>query len=222
MSSHTRYNSEMHFPPLVESDQLGAPANPYARSKLIAEQILTDLTLADERWSIALLRYFNPVGAHSSGLIGENPLGKPHNLLPFIAQVAVGRLSELLVYGDDYPTHDGAGVCDYIHVTNLPLGHLKALMKISETKGVSVWNLGAGRGYSVFEVIHAFESVAGRKIPFRIVPRRAGDMAAHWSDPSKAELELDWRAEKSIEQMVSDTWRWQVNNPNGYGGKESQ
>lgn len=214
-SSATAYGLPMS-PPLVEDAKLGTPANPYARSKLMAEEILSDLAKTDERWSIALLRYFNPVGAHVSGLIGEDPLGPPNNLLPYISQVAVGRLSELLVFGDDYPTRDGTGVRDYIHVTDLAVGHLKALAKLAERRGVSLWNLGAGQGYSVLEMIRAFEKVAGKKIPFRVVPRREGDTAEYWSDPSKAERELGWRAEKGIEQMVEDTWRWQSNNPSGY------
>lgn len=214
-SSATVYGTPMR-PPLVEDGLFGIPSNPYARSKLMAEEILTDLARTDERWSVALLRYFNPIGAHMSGLIGEDPLGAPNNLLPYIAQVAVGNLSELLVFGDDYPTRDGTGVRDYIHVSDLAHGHLKALNKLSEKNGVSVWNLGTGRGYSVFEMIRAFENVTGRTIPFRVVPRREGDIAEYWSDSSKAERELGWKAVKEIEQMIADTWRWQNNNPNGY------
>jgi UDP-glucose 4-epimerase len=214
-SSATAYGLPMS-PPLIEDAKQGIPANPYARTKLMVEEILSDLAKTDERWSIALLRYFNPVGAHVSGLIGEDPLGTPNNLLPYISQVAVGRLSELLVFGDDYPTRDGTGVRDYIHVTDLARGHLKALAKLAEKQGVSLWNLGTGQGYSVLEMIRAFEKVAGKKIPFRVVPRREGDAAEYWSDPAKAERELGWRAERGIEQMVEDTWRWQSNNPSGY------
>lgn len=214
-SSATAYGLPM-CPPLVENSASGIPANPYARSKLMAEEVLTDLAKTDERWSIALLRYFNPVGAHVSGLIGEDPLGTPNNLMPYISQVAVGRLSELLVFGDDYPTRDGTGIRDYIHVTDLALGHLKALDKLAEKSGVSLWNLGTGQGYSVLEMIRVFEKVAGKRIPFRVVPRREGDTAEYWSDSTKAQRELGWRAEKGIEQMVEDTWRWQANNSTGY------
>jgi UDP-glucose 4-epimerase len=182
----------------------------------MVEEMLADLPRADERWSIALLRYFNPVGAHESGLIGEDPHGAPNNLLPYISQVAVGHLPELLVFGDDYLTRDGTGIRDYIHVVDLALGHIKALDKIIEKRGMFVWNLGTGRGYSVLEMLRAFESVIGKTIPFKMVPRRQGDVAECWSDSSKAERDLGWKAERGLKQMVSDAWRWQSGNPNGY------
>jgi UDP-glucose 4-epimerase len=214
-SSATVYGITKQMP-LREDSPLGLQTNPYGRSKFMVEEMLADLPRADERWSIALLRYFNPAGAHESGLIGEDPNGKPNNLLPYISQVAVGLLPELLIFGDDYPTHDGTGVRDYIHVVDLALGHLRALDKIIETNGVSVWNLGTGRGYSVKEMVRAFEDAAGKNIPCRVVPRRPGDVAECWSDSSKAERELGWKAARGIEQMVSDAWRWQATNPNGY------
>lgn len=216
-SSATVYGEPATMP-IREDFPTATPANPYGRSKLMAEEILTDLARSDKRWSVALLRYFNPVGAHESGLIGEDPAGIPNNLLPFIAQVAVGRLPQLLVFGDDYPTRDGTGVRDYIHVVDLALGHLKALERITVDKGVSVWNLGTGRGCSVLEMIHAFEIASGRPVPYRIVPRRAGDIAECWSDPSRAERELGWKAERGLDQMTADAWRWQSNNPDGYRG----
>lgn len=216
-SSATVYGEPATMP-IREDFPTVTPANPYGRSKLMAEEILTDLARSDERWSVALLRYFNPVGAHESGLIGEDPAGIPNNLLPFIAQVAVGRLPQLLVFGDDYPTRDGTGVRDYIHVVDLALGHLKALERIAADKGVFVWNLGTGRGYSVLEMIHAFEIASGRPVPYRIVPRRAGDIAECWSDPSRAERELGWKAERGLDQMTADAWRWQSSNSDGYRG----
>lgn len=216
-SSATVYGEPATMP-IREDFPTATPANPYGRSKLMAEEILTDLARSDKRWSVALLRYFNPVGAHESGLIGEDPAGIPNNLLPFIAQVAVGRLPQLLVFGDDYPTRDGTGVRDYIHVVDLALGHLKALERITVDKGVSVWNLGTGRGCSVLEMIHAFEIASGRPVPYRIVPRRAGDIAECWSDPSRAERELGWKAERGLDQMTADAWRWQSSNPDGCRG----
>lgn len=216
-SSATVYGEPATMP-IREDFPTVTPANPYGRSKLMAEEILSDLARSNERWSVALLRYFNPVGAHESGLIGEDPAGIPNNLLPFIAQVAVGRLPQLLVFGDDYPTRDGTGVRDYIHVVDLALGHLKALERIAADKGVFVWNLGTGRGCSVLEMIHAFEIASGRPVPYRIVPRRAGDIAECWSDPSRAERELGWKAERGLDQMTADAWRWQSNNPDGYRG----
>jgi len=203
--------------PIREDAPVGTPTNPYGRSKVMVEEMLRDLAHSDQRWAIALLRYFNPVGAHESGLIGEDPRGTPNNLMPYIAQVAVGRLPELKIFGNDYPTRDGTGVRDYIHVVDLAQGHLRALEKIAAGAGVHVWNLGTGRGYSVLEVVRAFEAVAGRPVPCRIVPRRPGDIAECWSDPSRAEHELGWKAERSLEQMVTDAWRWQRNNPEGYG-----
>ncbi|MBE0488173.1 MAG: UDP-glucose 4-epimerase GalE [Halomonas sp.] len=202
--------------PYDEALPTGEPTNPYGRSKLMVEEVLRDLARADTRWSIALLRYFNPVGAHPSGLIGEDPLGIPNNLVPYITQVAVGRRDALSVFGNDYPTPDGTGVRDYIHVMDLVEGHLAAMKAIGRRPGVSVWNLGGGRGYSVLDMIQAFEKAAGRKIPYRIAPRRDGDLAQYWADASKAERELDWKATRDIEAMMADAWRWQVNNPGGY------
>jgi UDP-glucose 4-epimerase len=180
------------------------------------EQVLQDLYRSDPTWNIAILRYFNPVGAHESGRIGEDPNGIPNNLVPYIAQVAIGRRPELPVYGNDYPTPDGTGVRDYIHVTDLATGHLHALKKLESNPGVVVYNLGTGQGYSVLEMIAAFEAASGRTIPYRIVERRPGDIAACYTDPSKAERELGWRAQRGLKEMCADTWRWQVKNPNGY------
>ncbi|MEH7125606.1 UDP-glucose 4-epimerase GalE [Bacillus sp. JJ1773] len=190
--------------------------NPYGRTKQLCEELLKDIFVANSNWSIALLRYFNPVGAHGSGLIGEDPKGTPNNLLPYICQVAVGKFDELKVYGNDYHTHDGTGVRDYIHVVDLATGHLKALEKILLSKGVNTYNLGTGKGYSVIDVIHAFENVTGQKIPYSFVNRRAGDIAISYADPSKARRELNWVAERSIDDMCKDSWRWQQNHPNGY------
>ena len=192
------------------------PTNPYGWTKVVIEQILRDLQVADPSFNAALLRYFNPVGAHPSGRIGEDPNGIPNNLVPYISQVAVGRLPELSVYGDDYPTRDGTGVRDYIHVMDLAAGHVKALEKLAERPGVVVYNLGTGRGYSVLQMIRAFEKASGKKIPYRIVDRRPGDIAACYADPARAEKELSWKATRDIEAMCADSWRWQVNNPNGY------
>ncbi|MFZ6049006.1 UDP-glucose 4-epimerase GalE [Pseudomonas sp. CR3202] len=202
--------------PVREDFPTGALTNPYGRSKFMVEQILQDLAMADSRWSIALLRYFNPVGAHSSGLIGEDPNGIPSNLLPYISQVAIGKLKQLSVYGGDYPTVDGTGVRDYIHVVDLAEGHLKALEKISTKAGVNIWNLGTGQGYSVLEMIRAFEQVSGRKVPYQIVDRRPGDIGESWADPMRAEKELGWRAKRGLQQMMADAWRWQSSNPSGY------
>jgi UDP-glucose 4-epimerase len=201
--------------PIREDFPLG-PTNPYGRTKLMIEQILGDLHRADEAWNAALLRYFNPVGAHPSGRIGEDPNGIPNNLVPYIAQVAVGKLPELRVFGDDYPTRDGTGIRDYIHVVDLAVGHLRALDKLEEEPGVVTYNLGTGRGYSVLEVVKAFAEASGREIPYRIVDRRPGDVATCYADPTKAERELDWRAERGIAEMCADVWRWQSNNPEGY------
>ena len=180
--------------------------------------MLTDLAASDERWSVALLRYFNPVGAHESGRIGEDPSGIPNNLMPFVAQVAVGRREKLMVFGDDYPTPDGTGVRDYIHVVDLADGHLRALDRISEDPGVHVWNLGTGRGYSVLEVREAFQKASGREIPYEIAPRRPGDAAVSYADPASALAELGWSADRDIDTMCRDHWNWQKNNPNGYEG----
>jgi UDP-glucose 4-epimerase len=193
-----------------------AATNPYGRSKLIIEEILADLHAADPSWNIARLRYFNPVGAHVSGLIGEDPNGIPNNLLPYIAQVAIGRLAELSVFGGDYATADGTGVRDYIHVVDLAQGHLKALQTLARDGGLVTCNLGTGQGYSVLEMIQAFESASGRVVPYAIVARRPGDIAACYADPAYAAEKLDWRVQKGLADMMVDTWRWQSNNPRGY------
>ncbi len=213
-SSATVYG-DPHTVPITESFPTSA-TNPYGRSKLMVEDILRDIAKAEPRWSIALLRYFNPVGAHPSGLIGEDPNGIPNNLLPFISQVAVGRLPLLSVFGNDYPTPDGTGVRDYIHVVDLAVGHLKALTKLKSMTGVLTCNLGTGQGYSVHQMIHAFESASGQSIPYKIVERRPGDIAECWADPTFANEALGWKAEKTLEDMMTDTWRWQSHNPNGY------
>ena len=200
--------------PITEDFPLSA-TNPYGRTKLMIEEILRDVA-AVQSWNVALLRYFNPVGAHASGQIGEDPNGIPNNLVPFIAQVAVGKLPELAVFGNDYATHDGTGVRDYIHVTDLALGHLKALEKLALNPGVVTYNLGTGRGYSVLEVVAAFERACGRKIPYRIVSRRPGDAASSYADPTKAKRELGWSATRGIAEMCADAWRWQSGNPDGY------
>jgi len=214
-SSATVYGEPEHMP-IAETCPVGIPTNPYGYSKLMVEQILKDLVISDPRWSVALLRYFNPVGAHVSGRIGEDPNGLPNNLTPYISQVVIGKLKELSVYGNDYPTQDGTGVRDYIHVVDLAKGHVAALNFIGEQLGVHVWNLGTGVGYSVLEVIAAFEKAAQHPVPYRIVARRTGDIAKSWSDPSKAFQDLGWKAAYSLKEMMEDTWRWQVNNPNGY------
>ncbi|ATJ82683.1 UDP-glucose 4-epimerase GalE [Halomonas beimenensis] len=202
--------------PIHEGVPTGTPTNPYGRSKLMVEELLRDLARADDRWSIALLRYFNPVGAHESGLIGEDPNDLPNNLVPFIAQVAVGRREALSVFGNDYPTPDGTGVRDYIHVMDLVEGHLAAMRAIERAPGVGIWNLGTGRGYSVLEMVRAFEAASGREVPYRFAPRRDGDIAECWADPRKARLELDWQASRDLDAMMADTWRWQSRNPRGY------
>ena len=202
--------------PLRETTPTIWPTNPYGRSKLIVEEMLRDLAACDPRWSIALLRYFNPIGAHESGLIGDDPNGIPNNLLPYLSQVAVGRLAELSVFGDNYPTRDGTGVRDYIHVMDLAEGHVKTLDALRERRGVSVWNLGTGVGHSVLEVIAAFERASQRAIPYQVVDRRRGDVAECWADPALSALELGWKAKRSLDQMVRDAWRWQSAHPNGY------
>jgi len=214
-SSATVYG-EPHQVPITEDFPLNPPTNPYGRSKLMIEDILRDLYRADDSWNVALLRYFNPVGAHPSGRIGEDPNDIPNNLMPYIAQVAVGKLLELRVFGDDYPTHDGTGVRDYIHVVDLALGHLKALDRLATSPGVVTYNLGTGRGYTVLDVVAAFEKACGKKIPYEIVGRRSGDIAASYTDPTKAGRELGWSATRGIDEMCADTWRWQSDNPNGY------
>lgn len=213
-SSATVYG-DPHTVPIVESFPLQA-TNPYGRSKLMIEEILRDLAVSDPSWRIALLRYFNPVGAHLSGLIGEDPNGIPNNLMPFIAQVAVGKRPELSVFGNDYPTVDGTGVRDYIHVVDLALGHLAALRALDEKPGVLTVNLGTGQGYSVLQMIAAFEQASGRPVPHRIVERRPGDVASCYADPELAQISLKWQAERGIEAMCVDTWRWQSMNPSGY------
>ncbi len=201
--------------PLREEYPLSA-TNPYGRTKLMIEEILRDLSVSDPSWSIALLRYFNPIGAHESGLIGEDPNGIPNNLMPFITQIAIGKRTELSVYGDDYETPDGTGVRDYIHVVDLAKGHLKALDKVMKGPGTDAYNLGTGVGYSVFDVLKAFEKASGKVIPYKVVSRRPGDIGTSYSDPSKAARELGWKAELGIERMCEDSWRWQSGNPNGY------
>ncbi|HFR3977752.1 TPA: UDP-glucose 4-epimerase GalE [Streptococcus suis] len=203
--------------PLVETMPTSA-TNPYGYTKVMLEQILRDVEVADKEWSIALLRYFNPIGAHESGLIGEDPAGIPNNLMPFVAQVAVGKRPELSVFGNDYDTVDGTGVRDYIHVIDLALGHIKALEKISTTEGVHTYNLGSGQGTSVLELVQAFEKVNGVPVPYKIVDRRPGDVATCYANADKALEELNWKTEKTIEDMCRDTWNWQSKNPNGYNG----
>lgn len=201
--------------PISEDFPLGA-TNPYGRTKLMIEEILRDLYVADNDWSIALLRYFNPIGAHESGRIGEDPNGIPNNLMPFITQVAIGKLKELSVFGNDYPTVDGTGVRDYIHVVDLAIGHLKALDKVISSNGVEAYNLGTGRGYSVLEIVSAFEKASGRNIPYKIVGRRPGDIAECYANPEKAKEELGWSASRGIDEMCRDSWRWQEQNPKGF------
>lgn len=213
-SSATVYG-DPHTVPIQEHFPTSA-TNPYGRSKLMVEEMLRDIVAADPRWSVVLLRYFNPVGAHISGQIGEDPNGIPNNLLPYIAQVAIGRLKQLSVFGNDYPTPDGTGVRDYIHVVDLSLGHLKALQYISDRHGVFTFNLGTGQGYSVLEMVKAFEQASGRAVPYQVVARRPGDIAVCYAEPDLAAKELGWRAERGLPEMMADTWRWQSQNPNGY------
>ena len=215
-SSATVYGE--HNPiPYVEHFSLNS-TSPYGRTKVMIEQFLQDAFVSDPRWNISLLRYFNPVGAHPSGLIGEDPNGIPNNLMPFITQVAVGKRSSLSVFGGDYPTPDGTGVRDYIHVVDLALGHIKALEKLASqtVKSIDAYNLGAGKGFSVLDVVQAFEKASKRKIPYEIMPRRAGDIAEFYADPQKAANELGWEVQLSLEEMCRDAWHWQSNNPNGY------
>ena len=202
--------------PITEDFPLST-TNPYGSTKLMLENILTDVFKANDKWSVTLLRYFNPIGAHKSGTIGEDPKGIPNNLLPYVAQVAVGKLEKVHVFGSDYPTVDGTGVRDYIHVVDLALGHLKAVEKKSGEQGVHIYNLGTGNGYSVLQVIEAFEKACGKKLPYQLDPRRPGDIAECWADPAKAAKELGWKAEREIAEMCEDSWRWQSTNPNGYG-----
>jgi len=201
--------------PVTEASPTGS-TNPYGRTKLVVEHLLEDLAVGDDRWSIARLRYFNPVGAHPSGHIGEAPQDTPNNLMPYVTQVAVRHLPYLRVFGNDYPTPDGTGVRDYIHVEDLAEGHLAALAKIGEARGLHTWNLGTGSGTSVLELVGAFESATGAEIPYAVVDRRPGDVAAIWADPAAAERDLGWRATRSVEEMCADAWRWQSQNPDGY------
>lgn len=214
-SSATVYGEPAHIP-ISEDCPTGKPTNPYGRSKLIVEEMLRDLAHADPRWAIALLRYFNPIGAHDSGLIGEDPHGIPNNLLPCIQRVATGKTRRLSIYGNDYPTRDGACIRDYLHVMDLASGHLKALDFLHDHPGIHTWNLGAGVGYTVLEMVRAFEQASGVSLPIEIVARRAGDIAECWADPTKAAQELGWKAERGLECMMRDAWRWQTTCPNGY------
>ncbi len=214
-SSATVYGDPQRLP-LTEDHPLSA-TNPYGRTKLVIEEMLRDLHRSDPRWRIAILRYFNPVGAHASGLIGEDPQGTPNNLLPFVAQVAVGRRAYVNVWGNDYPTPDGTGVRDYIHVVDLALGHLKALERLDQHAECRAINLGTGVGYSVLDMLRAFEQASGKPVPYQVAERRAGDIAACYADPAQAIELLGWRAERNLQVMCSDAWRWQSGNPNGYG-----
>jgi len=213
-SSATVYGDPASVP--ISEDCPSAPTNPYGWSKWMTERVLTDLAAADPAWQVVLLRYFNPVGAHESGRIGEDPNGLPNNLMPYVSQVAVGRLAELQVFGGDYPTADGTGVRDYIHVMDLAGGHVRAVERIEGLPGITRLNLGTGRGHSVVEVIRAFERASGRHVPYRLVARRPGDVAACWADPGRAERVLGWRAERDLDAMCRDAWRWQSANPDGY------
>ena len=214
-SSATVYG-EPAMIPITEECPKGTCTNPYGWSKSMLEQILSDIQKADPEWNVILLRYFNPIGAHKSGLIGENPNGIPNNLMPYITQVAVGKLKELGVFGNDYDTPDGTGVRDYIHVVDLAIGHVKALSKLKENVGLGIYNLGTGTGYSVLDIVKNFEAATGVNIPYSIKPRRAGDIATCYSDASKAKEELGWTAQFGIKEMCADSWNWQKNNPNGY------
>ncbi|MFE4350602.1 UDP-glucose 4-epimerase GalE [Peribacillus butanolivorans] len=213
-SSATVYGNQ-EIVPISEDFPLSA-TNPYGRTKLMIEEILRDLILSDENWCISILRYFNPIGAHKSGCIGEDPRGIPNNLMPYISQVAVGKLKELNVFGNDYSTHDGTGVRDYIHVVDLAIGHLQALKKVMSETGINAYNLGTGRGYSVLELVNAFEKASGKEIPYNICNRRFGDIAICFADTKKAKNELGWEATRGIKEMCADTWRWQINNLNGF------
>ena len=214
-SSATVYGDPA-FIPITEECPKGKITNPYGQTKGMLEQVLEDIHVSDPEWNVILLRYFNPIGAHKSGLIGEDPKGIPNNLVPYVAQVAIGKLECLGVFGDDYDTPDGTGVRDYIHVVDLAKGHVAAIKKLEEKKGVLIYNLGTGKGYSVLDVVHAFEKACGKKIPYAVKPRRPGDIATCYADPAKAKAELGWEAENGIEEMCADSWRWQSMNPNGY------
>ncbi|ARC21433.1 UDP-glucose 4-epimerase GalE [Vibrio parahaemolyticus] len=213
-SSATVYGDPASVP--ITEDFPTSATNPYGRSKLMVEECLTDFQKANPDWSITLLRYFNPVGSHPTGELGEDPQGIPNNLMPFISQVAVGRREFLSVFGSDYPTKDGTGVRDYIHVMDLSDGHVAALEKVGSKAGLHIYNLGTGNGYSVLEMVKAFESACGKNVPYQLVERRPGDIAECWADPSKAMNELGWKASRTLEEMTGDTWRWQSNNPQGY------
>lgn len=215
-SSATVYGDPAEIP-ITENCPKGICTNPYGWTKSMLEQVLTDIHTSDPEWNVVLLRYFNPIGAHKSGMIGEDPKGIPNNLLPYVAQVAIGKLECLGVFGDDYDTPDGTGVRDYIHVVDLAVGHVKAIEKLAANDGVSIYNLGTGNGYSVLQVVHAFEKACGHPINYQIKPRRPGDIAMCYCDPAKAKAELGWEAQYGIEDMCADSWRWQSNNPNGYG-----
>lgn len=214
-SSATVYGKPASVP--IREDFPLSVTNPYGRTKLMIEEILGDVYTADNSWDIILLRYFNPIGAHESGLIGEDPEGIPNNLLPYVAKVAVGRLEKVNVFGNDYDTPDGTGVRDYIHVVDLARGHVKAIEKIAQDPGLKIYNLGTGNGYSVLDIIHAFSKACGHDIPYVIGPRRAGDIDMCYADPQKAYEELNWKAEYDLNKMCEDTWRWQSHNPDGYG-----
>lgn len=213
-SSATVYGDPSSVP--IREDFPLSCTNPYGRTKLFIEEILHDVHAGDPSWNITLLRYFNPIGAHESGAIGEDPTDIPNNLVPYISQVAIGKLEQLSIYGDDYPTHDGTGVRDYIHVVDLAVGHVRAIERIAGNGGVKIYNLGTGRGYSVIDIVKAFAEASGRKINYRITDRRPGDIACCYADPSRAERELGWKAQRGLEEMCRDTWRWQSRNPNGY------
>ena len=214
-SSATVYGDPA-FVPITEECPKGQCTNPYGWTKSMLEQILSDITVADKEWNVILLRYFNPIGAHKSGTMGENPSGIPNNLMPYITQVAVGKRDHLNVFGNDYDTHDGTGVRDYIHVVDLALGHVKALNKIKENCGLKIYNLGTGHGYSVLDIVKAFEQASGVKVPYEITARRPGDIATCYADASLAKKELGWEAQFGIKEMCEDSWRWQKNNPEGY------
>ena len=216
-SSATVYSGDNTMP-LRETSKTGNCTNPYGWTKYMGEQILRDIAFADKEWSVVLLRYFNPIGAHESGLMGEDPKGIPNNLFPYISQVAVGRREYLSVFGNDYDTPDGTGVRDYIHVVDLARGHVAAIAYTKEHTGTEVFNLGTGTGYSVLDMVKAFEQVNGIPVPYQIAPRRPGDLATCYADPEKSRLQLHWKAEKTLEDMCRDTWKWQKNNPNGYSG----
>lgn len=217
-SSATVYGDPLTLP-IKENFPLSV-VNPYGRTKLVIEEMLRDIHQANGSWNISILRYFNPVGAHKSGLIGEDPNGIPSNLMPFVSQVAIGKREKLSVYGSDYPTNDGTGVRDYVHVVDLAKGHIKALLKLEQRPGCIIHNLGTGQGYSVLEIVGGMERASGKDVFYQIVGRRAGDIAACFADPALAREELNWKAEKGLKQMCEDTWKWQVNNPDGYSNED--